>query len=308
MNDRRGDGAVVGVDGRLSDADRDGPYTPCRFPARVRRTDWSSGVSEYLMAGQPSEAERLRLQSQVWEPAGVRLLGVLGEGTGRRALDVGCGGMGWLRALARWASGGQVMGTDIDDRMLGFAAQFREEQSLPNVELRRDDLFDSRLEPASFDLVHARFQLAPLGRGDEQVRAFLRLVRPGGWIVLEDPDIGSWHYNPHAPALAELVELIVEAFRRGGGDFNAGRHEAGWLRGHGLTPQVRAEVLALPPGHPYLRLPLQFSASLRPRLLSFVDVDELDALLARAARELEEPDRWGTTFTLVQTWATVDGR
>ena len=34
------------------------------------------GVSqdEYLLAGQPSELERLQLQSRVWEPSGRRLL------------------------------------------------------------------------------------------------------------------------------------------------------------------------------------------------------------------------------------------
>jgi len=48
----------------------------------------------YLMAGQMSELDRLQLQSRVWEPAGQRLLDWLGDGAGRRALDVGCGCLG----------------------------------------------------------------------------------------------------------------------------------------------------------------------------------------------------------------------
>ena len=47
-----------------------------------------------------AETERLRLQSRVWEPAGRRLLDLLGDGTGSRVLDVGCGVMGWLRLLS----------------------------------------------------------------------------------------------------------------------------------------------------------------------------------------------------------------
>ena len=43
----------------------------------------------YLMAGQLSEIERLRLQSRVWEPAGERLLTSLGAGSGQRVLEVG---------------------------------------------------------------------------------------------------------------------------------------------------------------------------------------------------------------------------
>jgi hypothetical protein len=40
--------------------------------------------SEYLLAGQVSELERLRLQSRVWEPAGRRLLEEIGDGRGYR--------------------------------------------------------------------------------------------------------------------------------------------------------------------------------------------------------------------------------
>jgi hypothetical protein len=68
---------------------------------------------------------------------------------------------------------------------------------------------------------------------------------------------------------------------------------------------VRAEVCALPPGHPYLRLPLQFSVSLEPRLLRLVAHEELGELRQLAEAEIAQPGRWGTTFTLVQAWATV---
>jgi hypothetical protein len=31
-------------------------------------------------------------------------------------------------------------------------------------------------------------------------------------VVLEDPDTGSWHFNPPAAAAERLIELILEAF------------------------------------------------------------------------------------------------
>src|SRR4051794_19756433 len=55
---------------------------------------------EYLLAAQPSERERLQLQSLVWEPSGRQLLTTLGEGSGLRALDVGYGALGSLRILS----------------------------------------------------------------------------------------------------------------------------------------------------------------------------------------------------------------
>ena len=98
--------------------------------------------------------------------------------------------------------------------------------------------------------------------------------------------------------MADLVGLgLVEDVAGGGA-----RQNLELLRTFGIEGKVRAEVVALPPGHPYLRLPLQFSVGLEPRLLSFVDAEELSRLQQEAETELAEPGRWGTTFTVIQSW------
>ena len=134
---------------------------------------------EYLLADQPSELERLQLQSRVWEPSGRQVLTRIGDGSSLRALDVGCGALGWLRILSEWVGpSGRVIGTDIDKHLLDAAGTFLDAEGIANVELVVDDLFDSKLEPESFDLVHARYVIAPLGRGREQVASHQRLVSP----------------------------------------------------------------------------------------------------------------------------------
>jgi predicted RNA methylase len=93
-------------------------------------------MSTYLLAGQVSELERLKLQSRVWEPTGRRLLGQIGDGRGARAVDIGCGVVGWLRVLSEWVGAdGQVVGTDVDDAMLAVASEFVAEEGLGNVKL-----------------------------------------------------------------------------------------------------------------------------------------------------------------------------
>jgi SAM-dependent methyltransferase len=266
----------------------------------------ASEDGEYLLAGQVSELERLQLQSRVWEPSGRRLLEEIGDGRGARALDVGCGVLGWLRALSDWVGpDGAVTGTDVDEAILAAADRFATEEGLGNVGRVKDDLFASELEPDSFDLVHARFEICPLGRVHEQMETYVRLARPGGTIVLEDPDTGSWHFNPPAPALERLIALIEEAFLASGGDWKAGRKHLHLLREFDIEGNVRAEVMALPPAHPYLRLPLQFATSLEERLLGLVSADELERLRNKGEAELREPGRWGTTFTLLQCWGGV---
>jgi SAM-dependent methyltransferase len=260
----------------------------------------------YLLDDRAAETERLRLQSQVWEPAGRRLLDLLGDGTGSRAVDIGCGAMGWLRLLSRWVGpSGHCTGTDVAHRMLAHARELADVEGLRNVTLVDDDLFDSRLPAGAFDLVHARFQLAPLGRAQEQLRAYRRLLRPGGVLVLEDPDSSSWVYSPDAPRTAELIGRVREAFHAAGGDFDAGHAAVHLLAADGLYPTSRVEHVELPEGHPYLRLPLQFAASLRPRLEQLLPSARLDRLVAQSAAELGRPGTRGVTFTLVQTWATV---
>ncbi|MBS0395186.1 MAG: methyltransferase domain-containing protein [Proteobacteria bacterium] len=265
-------------------------------------------MASYLLAGQESELERLQLQARVWEPAGRALLEGIPAAPGARALDVGCGARGWLGILDAWVgAGGTVVGSDTDERMLAAASAWTRAAGLSRVTLVADDLFDSRLGRGSFDLVHARFQIAPLGRADEQVAAYRGLLKPGGWLVLEDPDPGSWRLTPTAPAATALIELIQAGFQAAGGDFAAGRALPGLMRAAGLEPSVTAAVVALEPRHPYLRLPLQFAAALRPRLEALTGRERLDRLIADAEAELARPDTWGTTFTLIQAAARSTG-
>ena len=56
-----------------------------------------------------------------------------------------------------------------------------------------------------------------------------------------------------------------------------------------------------------MRLPLQFSVALESPLLETLSEDELASLRRQAETELAEPGRWGTTFTLIQSWGSLEG-
>jgi SAM-dependent methyltransferase len=266
----------------------------------------------YLLAGSDVELDRLQLQARVWEPAAEAMLAEIGVRPGWRVLDLAPGAMGIVRPLSKAVGdGGCVVALDNDPALLGALARWVEAEGFANVEMVEDDAFATGLPDASFDLVHVRFLFAPVGRDDELMAELLRLVKPGGVIAIQEPDAASWDAYPESAAFAELKALILAAFRAGGGDFDAGRRMGAMLRAVGCADvRMRAHQQVLGAGHPYRRLPVQFAASLRPRILAggLVDEERLDALVAECERIAADDAVWMTTFTVKQAWGRAPHR
>jgi SAM-dependent methyltransferase len=259
---------------------------------------------DYLLSDSASELERLRLQARVWEPETEAWLDHFGPMTGWRCLDLGCGAMGILGPLARRVGpSGQVIGVDIDPVQLRGARAFVADNKLTNVEILEADAYASPLLDESFDLAHVRFLFAPVGRDAQLMNELWRLTKPGGIIAIQEPDAAAWGCYPPSNAWDRLKTVILEAFRRGGGDFNAGRRTHAMLQGRGAEDvQMRAAVVALAPGHPYLRLPVQFATSLEKRILDggMMGRSELDEAIAECERVASNHQTTGTTFVVMQ--------
>ena len=248
----------------------------------------------------------LRLQAQVWEEDAAALFDQIPVKPGWECIDVGCGTMGVLRPLSeRVGEGGRVLGIDADDSFVKAAERFVADNELENVRIRQADIFAGDLPDEMFDLVHLRFMFAPYGRDDELLDRAMALLRPGGVLVVQEPDASCWNTTPPHPAFDELKSLIQEAFRRGGGDFNAGQRVFRMLKRGGLhRVATHACIHALTGAHPYMRLPLQFAGSLRERILAadLIDEEQLDALMNTVDGIVSKPDTGVLTFILVQAW------
>ena len=165
---------------------------------------------------------------------------------------------------------------------------------------------DRGMVPAgTFDVVHARFQLALLGRPAERLKTYRSLVAPGGVLIVEEPDTRTLVHEPYAPATVHLLGRVAQALKAAGGDLDAGRRLPERLRSADLQPHVRTHVVGLEAGHPYLELPLQLADHYHQRLADILGRDGLAALRRQAVAELAGPGRRGTTFTLVQAWSRV---
>jgi hypothetical protein len=214
--------------------------------------------------------------------------------------------MGILGPLSkRVGAEGKVVGVDLDPKQLDAARAYVEQEGLKNVDVLQRDAYNTGLPRASFDFVHARFILAPLGRDNDLLREMSALTRPGGIMASEEPDGSSW--NCYAPNINwdTLKNAIIHIFSLGGGDFNAGRKTYALLRQAGLEDvRIRAVVLPLESGHPYTRLPIQLATSLRQRILDagLLTEVELDYAIDECERILKDPDTCVITYALIQVW------
>ncbi len=107
-----------------------------------------------------------------------------------RILDLGCGPGISSFVLGEALSDVEIIGVDVSDAMIRRARRHRERSygHLENVSFRRADVYDLHLDQGSFDLVvgHSFLYLLP-DRG-EALCAIHRVLRPGGRLVLMEPN------------------------------------------------------------------------------------------------------------------------
>src|SRR5450759_2820409 len=133
-------------------------------------------------------------------------------------LDVACGPGEWVQEVASLYPHITVVGIDISNLMIKFAAQRTRVQKLANASFQ---VMDARtplaLANEAFDLVNARFMAAFLSRNDwpRVIQEFARLTRAGGTIVLTETDIFG-QGSTNSPAIEELNDLCREAVYKAG--------------------------------------------------------------------------------------------
>lgn len=261
-------------------------------------------VAVYPLQRDEAEHERLDAQARFWSPDAAALFDSAGIEAGWHVADLGCGTLDVALQLARRVGrNGSVRALDNDGllvrRMAGVAGSIR----TADVRVGEGDAYATGWPAASLDAAHARFLAAPAGRLDELVAEMHRLVRPGGCLLLQEPDSASWDL-PAVPCWPRLRSLIRKGFALRGGNFDAGRAIIAALeRAGAVAVQSRAVVRTIEAGHPHAALPLAFARQLRPLWLSegLATPAEVD-LLVRGVGEGLAAGGMVCTFTLVQAW------
>lgn len=136
-----------------------------------------------------------------------------------RVLDVACGSGGWALTMAHTYPHLEVLGCDIDERMINYANSQARVGRLDNASFRVMDARKPLDYPDnSFDLVNARW-MTVIGTAawPGAVREMVRITRPGGVIRLTESEDFS---ITNSPAFERWSVLMMEALRRAGTTFS----------------------------------------------------------------------------------------
>jgi SAM-dependent methyltransferase len=138
----------------------------------------------YLLGNEHTEAgRRLAALAELFDPSTFRHLSALGLGPGWRVWEVGAGGPSVPEWLAdQVAPDGEVLATDLDPSRIPRTAD------RPPLRVLRHDVGLDPPPEGSFDLVHARLVLVHVPQRDRALAAMVSVLRPGGWLVVEEAD------------------------------------------------------------------------------------------------------------------------
>ena len=127
------------------------------------------------------------------------LLDAASVAAGTRMMDL-ASGPGYVagRAAERGAS---VIGVDVAGAMVSLARRLH-----PGLDFRQVDAHDLPFEDGSFDAVVGNFLILHLGRPEQAVAGFVRVLRPGGRLALT-----AWDLPERARFLGVFLDAVAEA-------------------------------------------------------------------------------------------------
>ncbi|WP_375454980.1 class I SAM-dependent methyltransferase [uncultured Methylobacterium sp.] len=193
--------------------------------------------SEPQEAG-PSTALMRRAYAR-WAPVYDVVYDKLTEPAARAAVDAAAesgprileAGVGTGLALGYYPRGSFVCGVDLSEDMLRRARRKVQRRGLAHVKgLQVMDVCRLGYADASFDAVVAQFLITLVPDPEAALSEFLRVVRPGGGIVLAN------HFGQTEGPVAKVEEIVAPLCTRIGwsSDFKATRIEA-WARRNGVA-------------------------------------------------------------------------
>jgi hypothetical protein len=145
----------------------------------------------------------------------------------------------------------------------------------------------------------------PIPRPEDVVAEMVRVVKPGGWVLVDEADGAvSLCYPPH-PAWDRLSEIFRAAYRSDGADLSIGRKVSHLLRHAGLVEiGTEARVDVNPAGHSRRTLLPDLVASMQAKIIQrgVADAGELENLDRQVRHHLADPGTMAVPCLYFLAW------
>lgn len=241
-------------------------------------------------------AERLRLLADAFDPGTLRWLSGRVR-PGNHCLVLGAG----TEPIVRWLE--EAVGCDgrvsrIDTNPSSWCQVSSESPQIPASVIR--DLANGL---GAFDLVHARFALVHARNKDEILAALVAAVKPGGLLVLEEPDFGSARALTGPEKLRQSFNNVQSAmelvFASLGFDHALGSRIPALLLQHGFrNVAIENDAAIVPGGSPLAEVMAMSATELATAFVAtgFASLNDIERYRAFAT----DPGCWTTYISIIR--------
>jgi len=199
--------------------------------------------SVYIMPAAASKQDELERLDEMH--AGIREyfgseLSLAPIGKPERILELGAGSGAWAIQAAQLYPEAEIIAVDISPIP---------QRPLPaNVKFQQLDLSNSELpfEPETFDVVHIRFALIHIPNSVDVLRQLTKLVKPGGWFLVEDGVVGIYSEKSGDSTRARVADKLEGYLRSKDSDPQIGAKLESVLVETGIFSQVNAQKVRCP--------------------------------------------------------------
>ena len=136
-------------------------------------------------------------------------------GAAASAADVGCGtGEDARQMVELVGESGLVVGFDISEAMLK-EARSRHDAATANLKFIQSPAHELKAASASFDAIRADRVLTHVPDTMAALQEMVRVVKPGGRVVVSEPDmLGCWVNNAHHATSTRILQAIAHSCER----------------------------------------------------------------------------------------------
>lgn len=177
-------------------------------------------IPHYVLDGSDRDLRRLLSIAEMQAESARAAIRGIGDITGWRAIECGCGPLGCLAVLSDLVGpGGAVVGVDFSQATVERARSVVAILGIGNVEVVAGDVheFDAAGAGGPFDLGYTRAFLMHQADPERTLRKIGAMLRPGGLLIVQEPlRTPPPRSYPHVAAMGRYWELMHEAAAKSG--------------------------------------------------------------------------------------------